>query len=148
MDFSNSCLRLPDSKTGAKIVYLNAPALAVLKMIPRETNNPLVIGGTKKGQGILGIDKVWSRVRTSAELSDVRLHDLRHSFASVGVKGGLSLPILGALLGHKHSMTTARYAHLSDHPIRAANEIIGARLVAAMASQTLKPSSGVGRLKK
>jgi integrase len=148
VDFANRCLRLPDSKTGAKIVYLNAPALAVLQTLPRESNNPLVIGGTKKGQGILGIDKVWSRVRNRAELLDVRLHDLRHSFASVGVKGGLSLPILGALLGHKHSMTTARYAHLSDHPIRAANEIIGSRLIAAMASETLKPTVRVRRLKK
>lgn len=148
VDFSNSCLRLPDSKTGAKIVYLNAPALAVLQTLAREADNPLVIGGTKKGQGILGIDKVWSRVRNSAELSDVRLHDLRHSFASVGVRGGLSLPILGALLGHKHSMTTARYAHLSDHPVRAANEIIGSRLMAAMTTQTVETTVDVGRLKK
>ena len=135
VDFANSCLRIPDSKTGAKIVYLNAPARAILQTLPREADNPLVIGGTKKGLGVLGIDKVWSRVRSRAELSDVRLHDLRHSFASVGVAGGLSLPILGALLGHRNAVTTARYAHLSDHPIRAANEMIGARIAAYLGHQ-------------
>jgi integrase len=57
---------------------------------------------------------------------------LRHSFASVGVAGGLSLPIIGALLGHKHSATTARYAHLSADPLRAANDMVGARIAAAM----------------
>jgi integrase len=60
------------------------------------------------------------------------LHDLRHSFASVGAAGGLSLPIIGALLGHKHSATTARYAHLSADPLRAANDVVGARIAAAM----------------
>jgi hypothetical protein len=60
------------------------------------------------------------------------LHDLRHSFASVGAIGGLSLPVIGALLGHKHATTTARYAHLSADPIRAANEAVGARIAAAM----------------
>ena len=71
-------------------------------------------------------------MRKAAGLDDVRLHDLRHSFASVGVAGGLSLPIIGALLGHKHATTTARYAHLSADPLRAANDAVGARIAAAM----------------
>ena len=62
----------------------------------------------------------------------MRLHDLRHSFASVAVSGGLSLPIIGALLGHKHAATTARYAHLAAAPLRAANDAVGARITAAM----------------
>jgi len=78
------------------------------------------------------IDKVWARVRKAAGLADVRLHDLRHSFASVGAAGGLSLPVIGALLGHKHATTTARYAHLSADPLRAANDAVGARIAAAM----------------
>jgi site-specific recombinase XerD len=65
-------------------------------------------------------------------LNDIRLHDLRHSFASVGAAGGLSLPIIGALLGHKHATTTARYAHLSADPLRAANDAVGAWIAAAM----------------
>ena len=78
------------------------------------------------------IENTWERVRTAAGLTGVRLHDLRHSFASIGAAGGLSLPIIGALLGHKHPATTARYAHLSADPLRAANDAVGARIAAAM----------------
>lgn len=136
VDFENACLRLPDSKTGAKIVYLNAPALAVLQKLPRRLDNPHVIIGARKGLPLVGIDKAWSRVQRRADLRGVRLHDLRHSFASVGARGGLNLPVIGALLGHKHTSTTARYAHLSADPIRAANEVIGARIEAAMTART------------
>jgi integrase len=136
VDLDHQCLRLPDSKTGAKIVYMNAPAMALLGELPRVENNPHVIVGTREGAASKAIDKVWDRVRKSADLPGVRLHDLRHSFASVGAIGGFSLPIIGALLGHKHSMTTARYAHLSADPIRAANEAVGARIAAAMGNQS------------
>src|SRR5205814_9957696 len=121
VDFEQRCLRLPDSKTGSKVIYLNAPALEILSGFPRVDGNEHVIAGAGE-QGICRtIDKVWQRVRARAGLSDVRIHDLRHSYASVGAIGGLSLPIIGALLGHKHATTTARYAHLSAHPLRAAN---------------------------
>jgi integrase len=132
VDFERECLRLPDSKTGAKVVYLNAPARALLQELPRMANNPRVIPGIRADGAGPAIDKVWSRVRKAAGLTDVRLHDLRHSFASVGAAGGLSLPIIGALLGHKHTTTTARYAHLSADPLRAASDAVGARIAAAM----------------
>ena len=132
VDFERQCLRLPDSKTGRKIVYLNAPALSVLKELPHVRGNPHVIVGSRLGAPLRGIDKTWFRVRRNAKLDNLRLHDLRHSFASVGAAGGLSLPIIGALLGHKHSATTARYAHLSADPLRAANDAVGARIAAAM----------------
>jgi integrase len=132
VDFERECLRLPDSKTGAKVVYLNAPARNLLNKLPRIAGNPRVIPGMRAGSAGPAIDKVWARVRKVAGLSDVRLHDLRHSFASVGAAGGLSLPIIGALLGHKHAATTSRYAHLSADPLRAANDAVGARIAAAM----------------
>jgi integrase len=132
VDFERQCLRLPDSKTGAKVVYLNAPAATLLLELPHVAENPHVIAGSIKGAPLAGIDKIWFSVRKRAGLDSVRLHDLRHSFASMGAIGGLSLPIIGALLGHKHAMTTARYAHLSADPVRAANEAIGARISAAM----------------
>jgi integrase len=138
VDFERQCLRLPDSKTGAKIVYLNAPALALLERLPRVSLNPHVIAGVGTNGPLIGIDKIWFRVRKRAGLEDVRLHDLRHSFASVGAIGGLSLPIIGALLGHKNATMTARYAHLSADPIRAANESVGARIAAAMANKDAK----------
>ncbi len=133
VDFEHKCLRLLDSKTGAKIVYLNAPALAILTELPRVERNPYVFIGTHEGAATKAIDKVWARVRTKAGLTEVRIHDLRHSYASVGAVGGFSLPIIGALLGHRHAMTTARYAHLSADPLRAANEAVGGRIASAMA---------------
>jgi integrase len=133
VSIDHGCLLLPDSKTGRKTVYLNAPALAVLAGLPRPVGNPYVLAGDRDGQPYAGIDKVWYRVRAAAELPDVRLHDLRHSFASIGARAGLGLPVIGALLGHKHASTTQGYAHLSADPVRAANEAIGARIVRAMA---------------
>ena len=132
VDFERECLRLPDSKTGAKVVYLNAPARALLQELPRMADNARVIPGVKAKSASAAIDNVWPGIREAAGLADVRLHDLRHSFASVGAAGGLSLPIIGALLGHKHATTTARYAHLSADPLRAANDAVGARITAAM----------------
>lgn len=135
VDFERQCLRLPDSKTGAKVVYLSLPALEILQGLPRIVGNCHVIAGTKDSSPLSGLDKVWYRVRGAAKLSGVRLHDLRHSFASIGILGGLSLPLIGALLGHKHASTTARYAHLSADPIRAATETVGARITAAIAQR-------------
>ena len=132
VDFERECVRLPDSKTGAKIVYLNAPARALLQQLPRMMENPRVVPGMRAHSASAAIDKAWANARAAAGLADVRLHDLRHSFASVGAAGGLSLPIIGALLGHKHATTTARYAHLSADPLRAANDAVGARIAAAM----------------
>ena len=132
VDIERACLFLPDSKTGAKTVYLNAPALALLQSLPRLEGNPHVFPGDRQGAEYKTIDKVWYRVRDVAGLPGLRLHDLRHTFASIGAIGGLGLPVIGAMLGHHDTATTARYAHLSADPIRAANEAIGARINAAM----------------
>lgn len=135
VDLAGGCLRLPTSKTGRKVIHLNGPALAVLaELAQRGTGNPWVIGGAKPSRPLVNIRKPWHRMRKAAGLPDVRLHDLRHSFASVAIAGGLSLPIIGALLGHTQPTTTARYAHLAADPLRAAAELIGARLNAAMIS--------------
>ena len=135
VDLERQCLRLPDSKTGAKVVFLNAPALALLAELPRVEGNLHVIVGALEGRPLVGIGKIWARVRKRAGLEDVRLHDLRHNFASIGAGNGLSLPMIGALLGHKHTATTQRYAHLAADPIRAAGEAVGARIVAAMTGE-------------
>jgi integrase len=140
VDIDNRCLRLRDSKTGAKIVHLNDQALNVLNNLRKTDDNPYVITGRKIESGRGGIDRTWSRVRTAARLPDVRLHDLRHSFASVAVRSGLSLPIVGALLGHKHASTTMRYAHLSAEPLKTAAASIGADIFKAMSSTTAQRS--------
>ncbi len=128
VDVERRCLRLEDSKTGAKIIRLNAPALEILTSIVRVEGNPYVIIGRKAGHCLVNLEKPWRRIRAKAGLDDVRLHDLRHSFASVGASAGYGLPVIGALLGHTQTATTARYAHLADDPLRAANDAIGQRL--------------------
>jgi integrase len=135
VDFAAGCLRLPDSKTGAKIVWLNAPALAVLRGMERHESNSWVIPGQRRGARLVNISKPWHRIRAAAKLPDLRLHDLRHSFASMGANAGLGLPLLGALLGHKDSGTTARYAHLAANPVKEAGDKIGQALKEALAGK-------------
>lgn len=132
VDLDKACLRLPDSKTGAKQVFLNSSALEVLANTKRRENNPYVIPGAKRGRHLVNIEKPWRRIRERADLPDVRLHDLRHSFASIGAEVGLGLPMIGALLGHKDAATTQRYAHLASDPLRHANEIVGQLITATM----------------
>jgi integrase len=113
----HGCLMLPDSKTGRKAVHLNPPALDVLQTIPRLEGNPYVICGERPGRHLVNIEKPWRRLRKAAKLDDVRLHDLRHSFASVAALGGQSLVVIGKMLGLSQPATTTRYAHLADDPV-------------------------------
>ena len=128
IDYELGVLHLPKSKTGAKTIYLNPLALEVLDRIIKQKDNPYVFCGVKQGQPIINIQKPWRRIRAMADLDDVRLHDLRHTFASVAVMNGMSLPIVGALLGHSKPQTTARYAHLAADPLREAAEFIGEKM--------------------
>ena len=132
IDFEAGRANLPDSKTGEKAIVLAPAALAVLDAIPRQDGNPHVIVGAKPGAALVNLKDPWLAIRETAGLDDVRVHDLRHSFASVGAANGASLPIIGALLGHTQATTTQRYAHLADDPLRAAAADIGKRIAAAM----------------
>ncbi len=136
VDFEHHCLRLPDSKSGAKVVYLPPPALEVLDGIERHESNPYVIVGREPCSHLVNLRKPWGRIRKKAGLDDVRLHDLRHSFASVGATIGLSLPMIGKMLGHSHAATTQRYAHLAADPVKEAVDRVGARIAAAMQRDT------------
>ncbi len=137
VDLPRYALRLPDSKTGAKVIALGAAAAALLARLDRYEDNPYVCWGNTAGGHFVGLQHVWQRIRRRAELPKVRLHDLRHSFASFGAGAGLGLPILGALLGHKHPVTTARYAHLANDPQRAAADRITGEIVAALDGRPL-----------
>ncbi|HBL93063.1 MAG TPA: integrase [Hyphomonas sp.] len=125
-----------DTKTGAtigmKTVHLNAPAIRVLNAIPRVSDNPYVIAGRRPGQYLTDFQKPWRRIRKSANLEDVRIHDLRHTYASFAASQNHSLHIVGKLLGHTQAQTTARYAHLSADPVKKANNDVGAELAALM----------------
>ncbi len=101
VDAEHGYLHLPDSKTGQKLVPLGAPALAVIAELPQVKGNPYLLPGEKKNMHFVGLPKAWDRIKRRAGLNDVRLHDLRHAFASVGASGGTSLLVIGALLGHR-----------------------------------------------
>ena len=135
VDFERGYLRLPDSKTGAKTIPLGAAAAELLSGLPRIEKNPYILPGERAGAHYVGIQKVWEGVRERAKLDGLRLHDLRHSFASVGAAAGDSLVLIGALLGHRSTATTARYAHLSNDPIKAAADRIAGTIAATMAGK-------------
>jgi integrase len=132
IDFERGEARLPDSKTGRKTLYLPPPALAVLAELPRIENNPHVIVGGVAGAALVDLEKPWRAIRKAARLEDVRLHDLRHSFASIAASGGMGLPIIGKMLGHSQWQTTQRYAHLASDPVKAAAATVAGKIAAAM----------------
>ena len=132
IDFERGIARLPKSKSGAKNLHLPAPALALLKAMPRVPDNPFVLPGNKPGSRLVGIQKAWQRLRRMAQIPDLRIHDLRHSFASVGAGAGLGLPVIGALLGHSQAATTQRYAHLAADPLKQASDLIAAEIAKAL----------------
>ena len=104
----------------------------MLSSLPRIEGNPYIIPGEKAGQPKADLKKPWAAVTKAAELEGVRLHDLRHSFASFGAGASLGLPIIGKLLGHSQAATTHRYAHLDADPLRRAADTIGETISAAM----------------
>jgi integrase len=124
--------RLPDSKTGAKTLYFSAPALAVLAALPRREGNPYVLSGERPSAPLAPPQKAWQRIRRAAGLPDLRIHDLRHGFASTAVAAGDSLFIVGKLLGHRQASTTERYSHLAPDPARAVADRTGERLRAML----------------
>jgi integrase len=143
LDLDRGLIRLPDSKTGAKPVVLSAPARQILVDLTRDgPESGLLFPGPRpsRGAGTLkpygGLKRFWAGVRDEAKLGDTRIHDLRHTHASVGVTGGLSLLLVGKLLGHSQASTTERYAHLADDPLRQAADAIGNTIFAALGGST------------
>ena len=113
-------LRLKDSKSGPRMVPLTTPVANVLDGIERIEGDPWVIRSRKPGRHLTGLFYYWSRIQARTGLHDVRIHDLRHSYASQALALGEGLPMIGELLGHKKIGTTARYAHLVDDAEKAA----------------------------
>jgi integrase len=134
VDLDGARLNLPDSKTGAKAVLLPPAAVAVLRGLPRMRRNAHVLPGASEGSHLAGLRNPWDRVCARAGLEDVRIHDLRHSFASVAAGSGVSLPLIGKALGHSQPQTTARYAHIADSPLRVAVDLTGEQIASALAA--------------
>ena len=126
VDLQAGELRLRDSKTGTRAVPLPPAAGSVLAGLHRVPGNPWVITGAKPGGRLSNLNDHWLRIRARAGLEDVRIHDLRHSFASRALALGESLSMIGRLLGHGQVHTTARYAHLARDAVKAsASKVAG-----------------------
>ena len=132
VDFDEHALRLPDSKSGKKTVHLGTPAVECLQTAQRIHGNPWVITGTLPGKSLSDLQPFWQRTRARTGLKDVRIHDLRHTFASTAVASGQGLPMIGKLLGHTQVQTTARYAHLAADPVRCAADSVATSLREAL----------------
>jgi len=138
VDLERRALRLPDSKTDAKVIPLGAPALAVLATLTRNEDSPWVFPAARGKGHHVGMPAVWRRLRAMARLKDVRMHDLRHGFASIAVADGSSLYLLGKVLRHSQSTTTERYAHLQLDPVRAVADRTARKIAGALEGRKRK----------
>lgn len=143
VDVERGVLFLPDSKTGQKTVVLSAPALAVLVSLPHEGR--YVISGLNSNRPRFDLKRPWATVTKNAKLDALRIHDLRHTFASVGVGMNIGLPMIGKLLGHARAHTTERYAHHAVDPVRRSADMIAGRIEEAMSG---KATDNVVQLKR
>lgn len=133
IDWARGVARLPDSKTGRKNLILPAPALDLFMSLPTRAMQGYALPGMRLDSHFVGVQKPWQRLRKTANLEDVRLHDLRHAFASVAASAGDSLYSVGAILGHRQASTTQRYAHLSAEPVRSVADKTAMRIAGLLA---------------
>ena len=135
VDLEGGFLRLADSKTGQKVIPLNRWACQTINVQPRSLGTDYVFPATRGDGFYTGTWKVWSKLRKGSPIEKYRIHDFRHSFASLAVQGGASLPLVGGLLGHKDTATTQRYAHLTDNPLRQVTHATGSLIASAIQKQ-------------
>ncbi len=128
---------LPDSKSGPRTVWLSSAARAVIDAIPRYSEDcSFLFPGRPPTRPVDNITFHWDRIREEAGLAGVRLHDLRHTWASVAAMNGVDMVTIAKLLGHALVETTERYVHLSDQSVSEAADRVSARLSAALAGKT------------
>jgi len=142
VDWERRVIQLPDSKTGRRPLFLSEAALAILtelRDLPTSRDTPYIIRGRSPDQPLINLAKPWKRICERAGLADTRLHDLRHTAASIGVGQGTSLPVIGRLLGHTQPGTTNRYAHVDIDPALAAVDRIGDAITSAMNEVSREP---------
>lgn len=135
-------LRLPDSKTGARLVPLSPAAAEVIAGLPRIAGNPWIIVGRNPGAPLRNLQYPWEILRARAGLEDVRIHDLRHSFASRALALGESLSMIGELLGHRRVRTTARYAHLAREAVKGSASRVAESIGADILPKSTSPAAG------
>jgi integrase len=143
IDWQHAVFNLPDTKTGQRSVPVSLQVMALLREIQHHTDNLRTgyVIRSRTGRRLTSLNKTWERIRVLAGIPDVRLHDLRHSFASDALMGGVPLAIIGKILGHRQPTTTQRYAHLSDRVVRDAIEQTSNRITdAAQHAQPATPA--------
>ena len=145
VDFASAMFRLPDSKIGARDIPIPAPVLQILQQLPRVEGCPFVFAGRKAGKPLGNTRWPWQIIATKSGIKAARIHDLRHSAASVGVSANMSLLLIGGVLGHKSQATTSRYSHLSADPVRQTAETIAAIVAGALDG---RPTAEVVPLKR
>lgn len=150
VDFKRGRVTLRDAKTGDRVAIANQPMIEILETLKARRDKSIathrrtdrkpraasfyVLPGRVHGNPLTGLDRPWKRVCDAAGLEDVRMHDLRHSFASFAAAGGLSLPAIGALLGHKSAQTTQRYVDWTESPLERASDDVAGGISAAMSA--------------
>ncbi len=134
VDWQHACFKLVDSKTGPRNVPVSAEVMALLKEIHDRTGNPKDgrVVRSRTGGKLTGLNRTWEQIREAAGIPDVRLHDLRHSFASDALGSGVPLAVVGEMLGHRQPSTTQRYAHLADKIVRQALVVTTASITDAI----------------
>jgi len=133
VDFDASCLRLRDTKTGARIVPVGLPVLELLSTLSPEPDNPYVIPSERiSGGHLTTLKKPWQRLRKRADIEDVRLHDLRRSNGTMAITAGVDIRVVQQHLGHTDIKTTERYAQVAGNPARQAAEVISQSMAAAL----------------
>ncbi len=130
IDWQHAVFNLPDTKTGQRSVPVSSQVMTLLREIQEHAGHSRTgyVIRSRTGRRLTSLNKTWERIRVMAGIPDVRLHDLRHSFASDALMGGVPLAIIGKILGHRQASTTQRYAHLSDRVVRDAIELTSARI--------------------
>ena len=124
-------MELPDSKTGAKTIWLNSQAIRIIEALPCEDGARFVFP-RPSGDRPISLSPWWEAFRRRCALPDVRVHDLRHSYASVAIREKVALATIGRLLGHALPETTARYAHLADETIAEAAQRVSGGLAGTL----------------
>jgi integrase len=145
VDFSGGCLRLEDTKRGSRTVYLGSTALTLVREMTHRQDNPHVFPGRCKGSPLVGLQKIWEKIRDRAKLQGATLHTLRHTFATEGGEMGFSPILVAGLLGHgswakvagiSGFTTTEGYVHVSGNPLRQVAEAISSRISYALDGHT------------
>lgn len=143
IDWQHAVFNFPETKTGQRSVPVSSQVMALLREIQEHTGHPRTgyVIRSRTGRRLTSLNKTWERIRVMAGISDVRLHDLRHSFASDALMGGVPLAVIGKILGHRQPTTTQRYAHLSDRVVRDAIEQTSNRIADAAPSSFAQPAT-------